>query len=129
MSVLIHQFTKKSKKRKENIRQLQYLLQIFILLGLSCCDSFWSFHPVTGRDRFLPLPVPVKQRKKLKRIFPKKSNYGKKIKKKRKSIGFSVQTCPSMVFLVKNRKSEHHHQMWHSQINLGTKFQFKRSEK
>ena len=41
------------------------------------------------------------------------------------NLEFSDQTCPRRIFMVKNRKSEHHHWILHIQINLGTKFQLK----
>ena len=38
---------------------------------------------------------------------------------------FLDQICPRKIFMVKNRKSEHHHWIPHIQISLGTKFQLK----
>ena len=38
---------------------------------------------------------------------------------------FFGRNLPKKVFLVKNRKCEHHHWIPHIQINLGTKFQLK----
>ena len=38
---------------------------------------------------------------------------------------FLDQICPRKIFMVKNRKSEHHHWTPHIQISLGTKFQLK----
>ena len=41
------------------------------------------------------------------------------------NFDFFDQICPKKVFLVKNRKSEHHHWILLIQISLGTKFQLK----
>ena len=41
------------------------------------------------------------------------------------NFDFLDQICPKRVFLVKNRKSEHHHWIPLIQISLGTKFQLK----
>ena len=41
------------------------------------------------------------------------------------SFSFNDKICPKMAFPVKNRKSQQHHWITHTQISLGIKFQFK----
>ena len=41
------------------------------------------------------------------------------------NFDFFYQICHKRVFLIKNRKNEHHYSILHARINVGTKFQHK----
>ena len=113
-----------SKTEKVNITSESWIFRLVLIPNSSLNWQFWYFWSDLPKRGFSGL----KQKKWARLIFHIILHIQISVAQNFSwnwQCWFFGPSLPKKVFLVKNRKCEHHHWIPHIQINLGTKFQLK----